>query len=54
MFSADLYLQTIDEIVDLTHKALHEDDLGQTNAQITQFGWKCLHLAEVVQLHGCN
>lgn len=48
------HLQSIDEIVDLSHEALHEDHLRQANAQIPQLGRERLHLAEIVQLHCCK
>lgn len=46
------HLEAIDEVVNLSHEAFHEDDLGQANAEVAQFGWKGLQLAEVVKLHG--
>lgn len=45
-------LQTIDEVVDLPHKSLHEDHLRQTNAQILELRREGLQLAKIVQLHG--
>lgn len=45
------YLKTIDKIINLPHKTLHEDDFGQTNTHVFEFCWKRLHLTEVMQLH---
>ena len=44
--------ESIDEVVDFPHEAFHENDLWQANAEISQFRWEGLKLAEVVELHG--
>jgi len=46
------HLQSVDEVVDLAHEALHKDHLGETDAHVPELGGKGLHLAEIVQLHG--
>lgn len=45
-------LEAVDEVVDLPHESLHEDDLGQADAEVAQLRGERLHLREVVQLHG--
>lgn len=35
--------KTIDEIVNFSHKALHEDDFGQADTHVFQFRRKRLH-----------
>lgn len=42
------YFQSIDKIVDFSHKALHENNFRQTYTQVFQFRRKCLELAEIV------
>lgn len=44
-------LQAIDEIVNFAHETFHEDDFGETNAQVPELRGESLHLGEVVQLH---
>jgi len=46
------YLQSVDEIVNLPHETFHKNDFRQADAHVLQFRGKCLHLREIVQLHG--
>lgn len=43
--------KAIDEVVDLSHEAFHEDYFGQANAHCSQLGGKRMKVIEVVQLH---
>lgn len=45
-------LQTIDKVINLSHKTLHEDYLWQADAHVFQLGWEGLHFRKIVQLHG--
>ena len=46
------HLQSIDEVVNLSHEAFHENDLRQTDAHVPELRWERLHFTEIVQLHG--
>lgn len=46
-------LETVNKIVNFSHKTFHKNDFRQANTHISQFRWKCLHFTEIVQLHGC-
>jgi hypothetical protein len=45
-------LEAIDEVVNLSHKAFHENDFRQANAQIAKLRGKSLKFTEIVKLHG--
>lgn len=45
-------LKTVNKVVNFPHETFHEDDFRQANAHVSQFGGKCLHFTEIVQLHG--
>lgn len=46
------HLEPVDEVVNLSHEALHEDDFREANAQVPELGGEGLEFAEIVQLHG--
>ena len=45
-------LEAVYKIVNLSHEAFHEDDLGQTDAHVLELCRERLHLWKIVKLHG--